>query len=55
MTGLLLHLEAASITPSLPNRDNSLLSERIAYVFAITALLVTERILVVFVKEAKVL
>ena len=39
----------------LPNRDNSPLSEWIAYEFDITVLLVTERILVVFVKEAKVL
>jgi len=37
------------------NRDNSPLSERIAHGFDITVLLVTERILVVFVKEAKVL
>jgi len=37
------------------SRDNSPLSERIAYIFAITVLLVTERILVVFVKEAKAL
>jgi len=37
------------------SRDNSPLSEWIAYEFDITALLVTERILVVFVKEAKVL
>jgi len=40
---------------NLVNRDNSPLSERIAYEFDITVLLVTERILVVFVKEAKVL
>jgi len=37
------------------NRDNSPLSEWIVYEFDITVLLVTERILVVFVKEAKVL
>ena len=37
------------------NRDNSPLSEWIAYGFDITVLLVTERILPVFVKEAKVL
>ena len=42
---------------SLPsaNRDNSPLSEWIAYGFDITVLLVTERILPVFVKEVKVL
>ena len=37
------------------NRDNSPLSEWIAYKFDITVLLVTERILPVFAKEAKVL
>jgi len=37
------------------NRDNSPLSEWIAYGFDITVLLVTERILVVFVREAKTL
>jgi len=37
------------------NRDNSPLSERIATVFVITAFSVTERILVVFVREAKAL
>jgi len=37
------------------SRDNSPLSEWIAYGFDITVLLVTERILVVFVKEAEVL
>jgi len=41
--------------PMVYNRDNSPLSEWIAYVFDITVLLVTERILVVFVKEAKAL
>jgi len=40
---------------SATNGDNSPLSERIAYVFAITVLLVTERILPVFEKEAKAL
>ena len=37
------------------SRDDSPLSEWIAYGFDITVLLVTERILPVFVKEAKVL
>jgi len=37
------------------NRDNSPLSEWIAYGFVITAFSVTERILVVFVREAKAL
>jgi len=37
---------------SISNRDNSPLSEWIAYGFDITVLLVTERKLVVFVKEA---
>jgi len=37
------------------NRDNSPLSERIATVFVITAFSVTERILSVFVREAKAL
>jgi len=36
------------------NRDNSPLSEWIAYGFDITVLLVTEQILPVFAKEAKV-
>jgi len=44
------HIRGAS-----PAEDNSPLSEWIAYGFDITVLLVTERILVVFVKEAKVL
>jgi len=38
-----------------PNRDNSPLSKRIAKVVVITAFSVTERILVVFVREAKAL
>jgi len=39
----------------LPNRDNSPLSGWIATGFVITAVSVTERILVVFVREAKAL
>ena len=42
-------------TSTVTSRDNSPLSEWIAYGFDITVLLVTERILPVFVREAKVL